>query len=221
MRDTRGLTLIELVVAMSVFALVAVMGLQSLSGLLRQRDRAAAFADQSAALGRAAGLIRHDLSAAMPLLFYPPDARAQSAMRALAGNTGFALTVANARPYAPLGATGLVQRVEYRLEAETGRLLRREWNTVWPVSEAQHGPDVPVLDGVTGLRLRSFWTGLGWVDGLRFAALDAAPRGAAQTGQDDGPEAAPEVYSDLLPQAVEITLVTDAFGEIVLLESPQ
>ena len=34
-----GLTLIELIVAMALFALVAAMGLQVLNGMLRARDR--------------------------------------------------------------------------------------------------------------------------------------------------------------------------------------
>ncbi|MDQ2092211.1 type II secretion system protein GspJ [Marimonas arenosa] len=219
-RNTRGLTLIELVVAMSVFALVAVMGLQGLSGMLRQRDRAATFAEDSAALGRAAGLIRHDLSAMLPVLFYPPEGRAQSALRELASAGGFAVSVANTRPYPPLGESGLARRVEYRFDPEAGRLLRRAWSTAWPADATAQGPEQVVLEGVTDLRLRSYWTGIGWIDGLRFAALDEARRNAQAAGQDEA-AAGPEVYSDQLPQAVEITLVSRAFGEIVLLESPQ
>ncbi|MEZ5714081.1 MAG: type II secretion system protein GspJ [Paracoccaceae bacterium] len=219
-RDTtRGLTLIELVVAMAVFALVAVMGLQALSGMLRQRDRAADHAGASAALGQAAGLIRHDLGAVMPVLFYPPEGRAQSALTDLRGQSGFALTVANTRPYAPLGATGLMTRVEYRFDAETGGLYRREWRSAWPATAAERGPEVLVLDGVQALGLRSYWTGLGWIDGLRFAALDQlrAEQGAStQDAEGSGPES----YSDQLPLAVEITLTTTAFGTITLIESP-
>ena len=54
----RGLTLIELVVAMAVFALVAVMGLQSLSGSLRMRDGLTARAEDSAALAQAIAVLR-------------------------------------------------------------------------------------------------------------------------------------------------------------------
>ena len=218
-RATRGLSLIELVVAMAVFALVAVMGLQSLGGMLRQRDRAAAFAVESAALGHAASLIRRDLSAILPVLFYPPGGRARSAVDDLPGAVGFALSIANTRPYAPLGASGLVLRAEYRLDPETGRLLRREWRTAWPVDAAASSPEAVVLEGVSGLRLRSYWTGVGWIEGLRFGGLDNAPSGGGEAGQDRT-GAAPESYSSTLPQAVEITLITRDFGEIVLLEAP-
>lgn len=214
-----GFTLIELVVAMAIFALVAVMGLQALSGMLRQRERAADFARASADLGRAAGLIRRDLSAALPMLFYPPEGRAQSAVYGLPGDAGFALTVANTRPYAPLGAAGLALRVEYRWDAEAGRLWRREWQTAWPASAAARGPEMEVLTGVTGLRLRSYWTGIGWVEGLRFAALEEMSAGGP-AADEDGERASAEVYSDLVPQAVEITLETESFGRVRLLESP-
>ena len=35
----RGLTLLELVAVLAIFSLVAVMGLQALSGMMRARDR--------------------------------------------------------------------------------------------------------------------------------------------------------------------------------------
>lgn len=216
---TLGLTLIELVVAMAVFALIAVMGLQALSGMLRQRDRAAEYASASAALGQAAGLIRHDLDAVMPVLFYPPEGRAQSALDELPGRSGFALTVANTRPSAALGATGLMTRVEYRFDPETGRLYRREWRSAWPAVAAERGPEVLVLDGVQALGLRSFWTGMGWIDGLRFAALDQMRAEQGASGQD-AEGAGPETYSDQLPLVVEITLSTTQFGTITLIESP-
>ena len=212
--------MIELVVAMSVFALVAVMGLQSLSGMLRHRDRATEFAQSSAELGRAEGLIRHDLSAVIPVLFYAPGGGTYSAVTTVPDDEGFALSVANTHAYAPLGQTGLVQRVEYRLDTGSGRLLRRVWSTAWPVDEQARSPDIVVLDGVTGLRLRSFWTGVGWMNGLRFAAFDSTLKKGAPSGQDQA-GAAPESYSDILPKAVEITLMTEKFGDITLLEVTQ
>jgi len=49
---TRGLTLVELVVALGIFALVAVMGLQSLTIGLSMRDRLGVQADATDQLGR-------------------------------------------------------------------------------------------------------------------------------------------------------------------------
>ena len=219
---TRGLTLIELVVAMAVFALVAIMGLQSLTGSLTMRDRLTATADNTENLGQGVALLRNDLSAALPMFFFPPEQGAPvSALRAERGNSGFALSVGG-QPGLPLLTGGIdatrKQRVIWRFEAGAQRLTRQAWPTLYPVSADQQGPPVPVLDGVKGLGLRSFWTGQGWVEGLRMPGGTQITE-TASSGDDDRTEgAAPEIYSDALPNAVEITLETKDFGQIVLLE---
>ncbi|MGR3696731.1 MAG: PulJ/GspJ family protein, partial [Roseovarius sp.] len=48
----RGLTLLELVAVLAIFSLVAVMGLQALSGMMRARDRLTDADEQAAALAR-------------------------------------------------------------------------------------------------------------------------------------------------------------------------
>ena len=218
MRAARGMTLIELVIAMLIFAMVAIMGLQSLSGMMRQRDRAAGFADDAEALGRAAALIRGDLSAMMPVLFFAPGGRPQSAVDEWPGGNGFMLTTGAAQGYAPLGAGGLTRRVEYRFERDTGRLMRRVWGTAWPAGPGVRGPETVVMEGVAALRLRSYWQGQGWIDGLRNRR--AEPAAAEPSGQDGEAFVTGESYSSALPQAVEITLVTERLGEIVLVETP-
>jgi general secretion pathway protein J len=218
---TRGLTLIELVVAMAVFALVAVMGLQSLSGSLRMRDRLVTIADDTADLGQATALLRNDLAAIVPMLFFPPrEGRPLSALRASRDGQGFAMSLGGQPGLATVAGgvdAATWQRAEWRLDAANARLTRQVWPTVYPVSARQAGPAVPVFEGVTGLGLRSYWAGKGWVPGL------SPPRGApsaAQGGSADGDSAgsAPESYSSTLPHAIEITLETRDHGQIVLLE---
>ena len=65
----RGLSLIELVAAMAIFALVAVMGAQALGGMIRLRQGIAARSAEAAALDRTASLLRADLAAVVPMLF--------------------------------------------------------------------------------------------------------------------------------------------------------
>lgn len=215
-----GLTLIELVVAMSVFALVAIMGVQSLTGTLRQRDRASVSAAESHELGQIVGLIRRDLSTMLPLKFYPPGGgRTLSALRSVPGQVEMSVTITQA--YAPLNTGQLAGRVEYRLDAASGTLRRAEWATAWPVNNAARGPDVVVMEGVRALRLRSFWGGTGWINGAQPAHLQAALAQQRSSEGQDVAQFAPEVYSDVLPLAVEITLVTDQFGEIVIMEALQ
>ncbi|WP_212701026.1 type II secretion system protein GspJ [Thalassovita aquimarina] len=219
-RNTRGITLIELVVAMATFALVAVMGAQALTGMMRMRDDLSNRSGRNAELALATSLIRADLSAALPMLFYPPgNAAPRSALRQR-GDV-FALSVGGQpvmRPGQDGGFPGSVrQRVEYRLDRTTGTLLRRHWAALTPARADALSPEIPVLTGVTALRLRSFWDQIGWVDGV------APPRAVMGDGQHatdrDQTGAAPEVYSSALPLAVELTLDTESHGSITLLEA--
>ena len=215
-----GLTLLELVVAMAIFALVAVMGMQALSGALRLRDDLAGRAARVSDLSYGLALLRYDLNTMVPMLFYPPDrAPPQSALVFAPGGQRLAVSV-GARPRFPPEPGAAMGRVEYRLEGEGGRLLRRSWPGLTPASAAGVSPDVTVLEGVSALRLRSYWPQLGWVAGAGPAA-GLQPVGRAQAGDADRTGAAPEVYSSTLPLALELTLVTRSHGEITLLETLQ
>lgn len=218
---SRGLTLMELVIAMAIFALVAVMGLQSLSGSLLQRDRLTMRADAAEALGQGLALLRNDLSAALPMVFFPPgEARPQSALRGWPDGQGFSLSLGG-QPGLPRASgdpdAGARQRVDWRFDPGSGRLVRQAWPTLYPVAARQRGPGVTALEGVTALSLRSFWVGRGWVAGLRNPGGGEA---AARAGSVDGDSTglAPESYSSELPRAMEVTLETQAFGRIVLVE---
>lgn len=206
----QGLTLIELVVAMSVFALIAVMGLQSLNGSLRIRDRLAGIADTAETLGQGAGLLRHDVQSAVPMLFYPAGrGQPRSAVQAL--GQGFSLSIATRNETgAPLG------RVDWRFDKASGTLMRRRWPTLYPASDDQASPEVAAWPGVTALRLRSYWQGVGWVDGV---GKPETLSGQQVNLDEDGGGAVIESYSDGLPLGLEITVVTRDHGDVLLLES--
>ncbi|CUH89342.1 PilD-dependent protein PddD [Phaeobacter sp. CECT 5382] len=231
----RGLSLIELVVAMAIFALVAVLGTQALTGMIRMRDDLAARSDQAATLAEATSLLRADLAALVPMLFYPPDrAPPRSALR-FARGTGRAslkLSVAGqpdfhkdvprltagqtTRQTGPIGLS--TQRVEWQLQA--GVLSRGFWPTLTPARSASRSPSVPILTGVQDLRLRSYWPQIGWVDGASTLQASAADTATTTTAADsDSAAFAAEVYSSSLPLAVELTLISDEFGKISLVES--
>lgn len=217
---TRGLTLIELVVAMAVFALVATMGLQSLTGSLTMRDRLSDIAQETEALSQATALLRNDLSSALPMFFFPPgQARPDSALKAARGNQGFGLSIGG-QPGLALPTGGMdaaeKQRVDWRYDASQQRLTRRAWPTLYPAKASQQGPEIPVLDGVMGLSLRSFWAGKGWVSGLSSDSNQTSASGASGDGDQAGTVS--ENYSTTLPLAVEITLETTSYGQIIILE---
>lgn len=213
----RGLSLLELVVAMAIFSLIAVMGLQVLGGTLRMRDRLEATASETADLSYALALLRGDLSSMVPLLFYPPEgARPRSAL-AFDPAGRLEMSLAGQLDLPPVAALGL-HRADWRLDPATQDLSRRYWPVLSPVATSARSPEVVVLRGVRGIALRSYWEGQGWVSGSTRPVPPAAPTAGADS--DRGPAVA-NSYGDQLPDAIEVTLDTVDFGPIVLLESLQ
>lgn len=223
-RADHGLSLIELVVAMAIFALVAVMGTQALTGMMRMRDGLTARSEQTAALAQAVSLLRADLAAMMPMLFYPPARATPRSALVFSGAPG-TRTLALSRSggfgpdqIPPIGLqTGLgLQRAEWHLRG--GRLSRRIWPALMPARASAQSPALPVLEGVRDLRLRSYWEGPGWIDGPRPAAFGTDRPDQAATDEDAAAGAA-ELYSDTLPLAVELVIDTVEFGTITLVET--
>ncbi|RDD64029.1 prepilin-type N-terminal cleavage/methylation domain-containing protein [Thalassococcus profundi] len=221
MRHTRktdgGLTLIELVVAMAIFALIAVMGLQALTGAMRMRDRLADIDTDTAELGLALGLLRADLGAVAPLLFYPPDGPPLSALRLDPAGRVLGLSLAG-QPSLPARPGPGLQRAEWRLDAGTGTLSRRVWPVLHPAEAGQAAPEVVLMTGLRGWSLRTYWEGIGWVAGSTGNTPAIAPE-IGPADDDEATERQPESYSSILPEAVELTLQTAELGEIVLVES--
>ena len=208
-----GLTLIELVVAMSVFSLVAVLGLQALGGTVRLSERAEDMASRHAEVSRGIALLRHDLDAVVPLLFFTPQKGPRSAIEA--GPDGFALSLSGqSRAQAP-GAAPSGARAVWRLDGDL--LVRAAWPTLRPARAAQLGPERAVLGGVERIAVRSYWPDPGWVDGVVPPIGTPVPREAAADGDRRG--AAPEGYSGALPVAVEITLTLAGLGPVTLVEA--
>ncbi|MEO0372283.1 MAG: type II secretion system protein GspJ [Pseudomonadota bacterium] len=216
-RTSPGLTLIELVVAMGLFALVAVMGVQSLTGTIRVSERLTQIDDESAELNKALALLRNDLSAIVPMFFYPLEGEPRSAVWQSADRRVIGLSLAGQ----PTVETKDTDRhfVEWRFDAENATLTRRHWPTLLPATAAQATPDVTVLTGVTGITLRSYWPGPGWADGHVPPFGVAAPSSRPQEDEDAAAIASPAAYFSGLPSAVEIMIKTDTWGDIPFVQT--
>lgn len=224
----QGLSLIELVLAMAIFALVAVMGAQALTGMIRMRADLTHRSDQTAALAEVTSLLRGDLNALVPMLFYPPQGAApQAALRFVPGRQGTVLSLSRGGiaqfdrgGNTPARAGIKTGRVEWHLQE--GQLSRSFWPSLIPAdprSQVQTGAEFgAALGGIEALRLRSYWPQIGWVNGSQAQGLAPTSITAGASDADSG-TAAVEVYSDSLPLAIELTLVTGSFGEISLVES--
>lgn len=149
MSRDRGLTLLELVAATAIFALVAVMAMQALSGGLAQRRVIERVDGTQAELLRTLTLLRQDLEARVPLAHLPATGPAQAALMALPGG-GFALSRGGA-PALPGRAGDGFARVTWRVDAGAGRLTRRSQPLTGPGDPA--APEVALMAEVTGLRL--------------------------------------------------------------------
>lgn len=189
----RGITLLELVAAMAIFALVAVMGLQALSGAIRARDRLTEVDIRSAGLSRALTLLRRDLKAAAPLPFLPvgsDEAEWPFIDRVFQdGSMTFSVT---GQPVLPdVNAAGQ-SRVIWRYDRGTGQLTRQVWPVLRPATSAAQAEAVVLLDNVTD-----------------FAVL-------AYAGKDDGWITGFGAQEDRrvrnLPKAVDVRLTSAQYG---------
>ncbi|MCT8161672.1 GspJ family type II secretion system protein [Pseudoruegeria sp. SHC-113] len=195
----RGLTLIELVVAMAVFALVATMSLQAITGSLRQRDGLSEVALAASDLAVAATLIRSDLAHMGPALFHDPDQNdgPRSAFVAPAGAETLGLSTLRTRlPEA--APAGQPMRVDWRRESKTGQLQRRVWPSTQPGTSEAAGPWVTLLQGVQAFEISVLDAGGQWQSG------DGQPPGA--TG-----------FTDALPRAVQASVTLEATGRVDIL----
>lgn len=194
----RGFTLIELVAAIAIFALVATMGLQALTMGLRSQAGLEAAAAGEEALVRTLALLRRDLAAAAPIPFQPPAGTAETAWTAPAGGNRFALSLGGQARLPGAGEAGL-GRVEWRLDAATGTLYRRFWPTLAPREAAAAGPEVAMLEGVEAI------------------VLDEFPPGAEPRGNPFDVEDTPAAR---LPPGFELSLTSRRFGALRLVVAP-
>ena len=218
---TRGLTLIELVTALALFALVAVMGLQALTANLRMREQLVRMDQQAAELSLGLTLLRSDLSALLPLLFHPPGGGSRSAIHLSEDGLTLSFTIGGqpALSAGPGVKPGLgLHRVQWRLDVPSQRLMRRVWVGLSPASDQSLRPEVAYLSGVSGFGLRSLWPQLGWRPGVVSGVQTVAP----DLGGGDGDGVMVRLadsYSDTLPQALELSLQIDGLGPLRLLEA--
>jgi general secretion pathway protein J len=192
-RRDAGLTLIELAVALAIFALVAVMGMTALTAMTRQQASLSARAAGAEALDRTLSLLRADLRAGVPLLFDLPAGGGSSSALA-ARRDGFAITLAG-QPVMAGDPAGTILRARWTLDRRSATLTRQVLRT--DAATAPTAPEVTLLSDVRDLRLRSYRRDSGWSDG---------------PGHADGG------LSSELPDGVEVTLEMDG-GPIHIRES--
>lgn len=194
MKRARGFTLLELLVALAIFAVIGAAAYSGLHGLLRQRAELDARARRLVEVRRALDLMALDLFQIVDRPVRDALGRVQPALLGAAvrqpwlefTRTGWANPRALPRP-------GL-RRIGYDWQGR--QLARLDWPVLDRV-DASAPTRTPLLDAVTRIDVRFFDPQRGWLP-------DWPPREAAD---DPG-------RAGLLPGAIEFTLELDDFGTL-------
>ncbi len=213
-----GLTLIELVVVMAIFALVAVMGVQSLTTTLRVSERLRAIDGVTLEMGSTISLLRNDMTSVVPMLFYPPNRAPRAAVWQSEDKMTFGFSLAGQPTFDEVVTDR--HYVEWHFDKVSGQLLRRHWPSLLPAHDNQLGDDLVVLGDLAGFELRTWWEGTGWVEGVTQPVVAGITLAEVPLDQDSVGAPAAAYYSNL-PSAVEITLKSKQSGDIRILQTLQ
>jgi len=194
MKRLRGFTLLELLVAITLFAVVAVLAWGGLQGLARGSAQLDEAGTRLAAVQRGLDLLVRDLRQAVPRPVRDGDGRP---LPALAGERGRIELTRGGHGNALAMPRATLERAGWR--AREQRLERLHWPTLDRAGGSQPVVD-PLLDGVRSLELRY---------------RDARGREHDRWPPPRSGDAA------ALPRAVEVRIALDDLGELVrLVELP-
>lgn len=205
-RSALGFTLLELLVAMAIFAIVGALALGGLNTVLAQQEIARAELADLQRLQRAMRLIAGDFSQLNPRLVRDEFLGTTLEPPLLADGRGTYLVRITRdgwpNPFV-IQPRGTLQRVQYRLE---DRKLLREY---WPVLDATLGTAVRsevLLEGVEAVEIQ--YCGLADGGGVANECISQWP---PQQQNNAGAN----------PRAVKVILSLDGWGELVrLIEVP-
>jgi general secretion pathway protein J len=195
----RGFTLLELLVALSIFGLLATMSYSGLQAVMRQQSQTEVAADRLGELQKLYLIMQRDIEQVVPR---PIRDEFGDEQPSLLGGENFRLTRAGWRN--PAGRQrSTLQRVGYAYEDD--QLVRYTWSVLDRAQDSE--PLVqPLTDAVEQLQIRYLGVDNEWKEQWPDAQAVAAPA--------VGP--AP------FPKAVEVTVEHEMYGPIVwLFQLPQ
>jgi general secretion pathway protein J len=203
-----GFTLLELLVAMAIFAIVGVLALGGLNTVLTQQDIARRELAELEKIQRAMRLVGGDLSQINPRWVRDPFI-GDSAEAPLIGSSGGEFIIRMTRdgwpnPYA-LQARGTLQRVQYRLD---DRKLLREYWAMPDATLAMEPRSETLIEGVESVQVE--YCGGSGQDGTAEQCIGQWPPPDLEKGEAAGN-----------PRAIRLTLEIDGWGKLIrLVEVP-
>lgn len=203
-RGQRGFTLIEIMVALLISAILAVMAFEGMQQALNNRDRIKTSMERLRAVQYTVRSLVQDFSQLAPRPVREPVGEGFQPALLAAGGTSAQVVFTRGGWMNPAGVErSSLQRVRYQLR--DGKL----WRDYWTVLDAQLDPPPTsrqLLDGVKEFRVRFMNDGRTWQDGWPPPTLGAAPT---------------ERELRWRPIAVEVTLELTDWGRITrLIEVP-
>jgi len=201
MKRRGGFTLIEMLVVLVIFAVLAVMAYGGLDSVLKARVRVVESLDRTTALQKAYLRLRNDFQ---QLRARPARDGYGETQPALLITADGAVEFTRSGWRNPLDQPrSALERVAYRLDDER-RLVRASWRAVDRAQDAAPS-EVVVLEQVVDIRWR-FLQGGEWRDTWPSAGAAGAGATGAATLDD-------------VPRAVEVVLTLEDLGEVRLLFS--
>lgn len=190
MSRDNGFTLLELLIALAIFAVIGAAAYGGLASVLATRQTLATDSAQLQQLQLAFGWLRRDIEQAAPR---PVRDSTGAWQPALAGDshTGTLLTLTRDGRDDPLGLPrSALERLSYRLH--NGRLVRLSW-PVLDGADASNGQSSVLLRHIDRLRIRFLGTDNRWLDHWPVTSHD--------------PKAP-------LPRAIELRLTVTGWGTL-------
>lgn len=200
----RGFTLLEVLVAMAIFAVLGIMAMSGYNELSRQGERVEQSMQRVRAVQLAILRITQDFSELEPRPVRDPLGANTEGVLLSNARVGDLAQLTRAGWSNPAGvARSTLQRVAYRVE--DNKLIRNHW-TVLDRTLSAEPVSVPLLDRVNGARLRFMDRNRVWSDQWPPVASQS---GNLQANPNDR------------PIAVEVTLELEDFGPLTrLIEVP-
>jgi general secretion pathway protein J len=178
-RAHAGLTLIELVIAVALLAVIATLGYGALVQSLRAQERTALSVSALRATVRTMANLEREFESASAREIRTRSGLAVGAFLAAPGYVEF--TTATLAPNGDGIANGHLVRVRY--DDEAGQLLRRHWRVLDRAGDTEAVDSTPALEGVAGLRLRYMDDTGAWVEKWPNGAERSLPRAVEMTGE--------------------------------------
>lgn len=214
-----GFTLLELLIALAIFAVISLMAFEGIAAILRAEERIGAQQERLREIDRAVALIARDFQDIAPRRVRLADDDVQAPLVLQGRARRVLLTRSGWSNPAELKRSGF-QRVRYEVANQT--LSRSYWLTLDPAGDDQ-AIAAPLLDRVTSFEVRvrdkGEWTDT-WPQEVAAqvpAPVDPnAPRVVPPDPNNPQPPTTETTPAEprLLPEAIEVTMEVEDFGRM-------